>query len=157
MSMNPNWPRWIVASFAKHFTDTLTGNLSVYVEGADRKTNDKSDYCELRIDGPFGKERSKDEWELTLEVNVLVTSIKDEQDAYKIHRSNGFVAAAFASMISILRLGTGIQDDEGIEGCLILRSEQREALIISNFGQVENEVRVMQSTVEGHYKGYFNS
>ncbi len=153
--MNPNWPRWIVASVAKHFSTALENILPMSVEGEDGPITNDSDYCELRIDGPFARERDKGDWELYIEINVLITSIKDERDAYKIHRNNGLVGQAFIGNISVYRYGNGEVDDSGLEGCLILQSQGRDSLVINNFGQVETDVRVMQSTVEGHYKGFF--
>lgn len=165
MSMNPNWPRWIKASVVKWFTDQLVTiplaalpvqpSLPVYVEEADRSVlRGDTDWCEIRINGPGGRQQSPIDWWLYVDINILVSSIRNEKDAYQIERNNGLVVAAFAANICVFRYGTGIDDDSGYEGTLIGRSDMKSELMISNFGAVP-DVRVIQSTIEGRYFGQF--
>lgn len=158
MPMNPNWPRWIKASVVKAFQTELGDNLQMFVEECtDRSVlQGDSDFCELRLDGPTGYERSLGEWELTIEINVLVSSIRSEKDAYQIDRNNGLVAQCFTNGITVFRYGTGEGDDSGEEGCLILRTDKNSGVVVSNFG-APPDVRILQSSIEGHYKGKFTT
>ncbi len=157
MPMNPNWPRWIKASIVKAFGDQLATDLKMYVEECDRAALDgNSDFCELRVDGPTGYERSLGEWELAVEINILVSSIRSEKDAYQLERTNGLVVQCFTNGITVFRYGNGDGDDSGEEGCLILRTDKNSGVVVSNFG-APPDVRILQSSVEGHYKGKFTT
>ena len=165
MAMNPNWPRWIKASIVKWFTDQLVTipaahmpplpTVAIYVEEADRAVlRGETDWCEIRISGPDGRQQSPVDWLLYVDVNILISSIRNEKDAYQIERTNGLVVAAFAANICIYRYGADPGDDSGYEGTLTMRSDEKSTLAVANFGQVP-DVRVIQSTIEGRYKGQF--
>ncbi len=149
--MNQNWPRWIIASVAKHFDDRRQG-LKLFMEGMDH-VEDKTEYIELRIDGPYILELSKDYFKLTVEVNVLVQSARNPTDLFKIYKDCGIVVKAFSDVIKIFKYGNGDDDDQSLLGCMILvhSNDAREALRVSHFGQHSAMVPMMRSSVEGHY------
>lgn len=158
--MNPNWPRWIYASVSTWFKSkiqTANPDFEIFITGEDRKTAGKTDWCEFRLDGPFGKQQSPKDWTLYIMVNILISSIKDQQDAHKIYKDVGFVMTGFTTNIPIFRFGDGPDDDPSVlEGCFVLRSEGGEVLSINHFGEILGDnLQMMQSTVEGHYKGLF--
>lgn len=146
-----NWPRWIVASVAQHF-DAGRQGLPMFMEGEDHEEN-VADYIELRIDGPYILELSRQYFQLDIEINVFVISSKNAEDLYKIYRDCGTVAACFSGAISVFKLGDGIDDDQSLLGCLIRSNshDQREAVRVSHFGQVSAVTPIMRSSVEGHY------
>ena len=146
--MNKDWPRWIWASLTTYFTSKLN---PLFIEGFDRNTNAESDFYELRINGPVFHELTKDQWLITIDVNVLVTSTKDQNDAYKVHRLVGVAAEAFIKAIAVMRYGD--DPDEQI-GCFALSDD---GIIITNFGQIDVDVNVLQSTIEATYSMELNN
>jgi len=145
---NENWPRWVFASISQYFYDNRQG-IEFLVEGQVHNKTEFKDTMELRIDGPYATEISKDYWKLYSEVNVLLTS-KMDLDLYRIHRNTGIVAAIFTPL-QIFKYGTGPGDDQSLLGCMTLLQEYRNTIQISHFGQIEPNVELLQATVEGHY------
>ena len=154
--MNPNWPRWIVASICKHVDDNRQ-SLPMFLEG-NNHTEDQSDYIELRIDGPYTIELSHNYFRLNVEVNVLVVSSINDSDLHKIYKDCGIVLAALSKVIPVYRYGDGPDDDQTRLCCLTLVSsgDQREALRVSHFGQMDATKPIMRSSVEGHYNLYLH-
>lgn len=146
-----NIPRWLFASVSKHFDDRKQDE-HLFIEGQDRLTNEETDWLELRMDGPFYREVSKGSHQFDIEVNVLVSSAMNEDDYHKIFKLVGVVIAAFTKTIDILKLGDGGSDDQSFLECARIRTENREAVIVSHFGQIDSDKRLIQATVEGHYR-----
>lgn len=154
--VNANWPRWIFASVSKHF-DARRQGLNLFIEGQHRDTSDAGAYIELRIDGPEFREDSKGYWRVFSEINVLVSTPLDDTN-FHLHQVNiGIVAAAFTT-INIYKYGTGVLDDQSLLGCYQLVHDYigRERLIVSNFGQIDPAVKLLQATVEGHYEMFLS-
>lgn len=150
--MNANWNRWIYSSIAKYFTDkAIAANVNIYIESAPAKDKHPQDWIELRIDGPYFSGRSKNEWGATIEVNVVVSSAKNEKNNYRFLINSGLVCEWCVAEIPIFKLGTGVSDDQSLLTCLQLKTDDRERLIVSNFGQIDPTTQLLQSTVEGHY------
>ena len=152
MSFDENWPRWIRTSINLHFANNKPINLKMIVEGQPRDTNNENDLFELRLDGPDSNEVSKGYWLLRMELNTLVQSIIDNKNIYRHDVIIGQIAAIFTSSILVRRCGDEPQDDDSILGCLRLSQVPgREVLEISRFGQLEPNLALEQSTIEGHY------
>jgi hypothetical protein len=150
--MNPNWPRWIKASCAKHFQDRLNP-LHLFIEGSNRDTAGKRTYAEFRLDGPYSSEISKNYWQLDIDINILVVTIRDDHDNYEHERNVGIVASAFTRGIVIWKYGNSPGDDPLEKlGCLQMNPDRKDLIEIGNFGQVANDARMIQSTVESHYR-----
>ncbi len=141
-----------MASVAEHF-DARRQGLTMFIEGQLRDTRLLKDFIELRVDGPNMTELSKGYWYIFTEINVLVQSAQDQDNYHRIYASVGIVAAAFEQIIRISRLGSGVDDDQSLVGCIKLQGDKdaRERIQISHFGQVEPRTGIFQSTVEGHY------
>jgi len=146
-----NIPRWMFASISKHF-DARKQNEHLFIEGQDRLTNEETDWLELRMDGPSQKEVSKGCFQFDIEINVLLSSVMNEKDYHKIFKLVGVAAAAFTNTIDIFKLGNGVDDDDTFLACARLRFENRESVQISHFGQIDPDKRLVQATVEGHYR-----
>jgi hypothetical protein len=149
--MITNISRWMVASINKHF-DANKGSLNLYVGDDHRNLTDDEDYLELRIDGPYLKQCHKDYWQINLVINVLIVSVINDDDIYRIHNSVGTVIAAMTD-IPIYKYG----DDNSFIGCIILQQKGNEYIQVKHFGQLQPDVKVLQCTVEGQYQMYWSS
>lgn len=153
--IDPDWIRWISQSVIIHFK-TKTSPIFMYVEGRLRPDPEPEPRFELRLDGPYFDQVSNGCWDIDVEINLLITSFRDETDAYKHDRLKGIAAAAFTDQIGVFKYGNGINDNKNVMlGCLIERSGEREKIVVSNFGLIEPTNRLIQSTVEAHYRMSF--
>lgn len=151
--INPNWIRWVKSSVVKFFYDRLNDTVHFYLEGQDRRTMQHRTYVEFRIDGPDIKEVSKNFWHLDIEINLLIATIRTESDLYEHDRNVGLVSSVFQSGIPVFCYGDTDSDDPTVQlGCLLLKADSNEKVVISNFGQVKDDSRMLQSTVEGCYR-----
>ena len=153
MSYNLNWPRWIEASINVYF-DANKPDIKMIVEAQPRDTNDKQDLFEVRLDGPDSYEVSKDYWMLDVEINILVQSIIDNINIYRHGVIIGQIAAIFTTSIPVRKCGDQPGDDDSFVGCLIIKQDvgRRDAIEISRFGQIEQNLPLEQTTIEGHYR-----
>ncbi len=154
MSYNANWNKWIVASVVKHFRAALVAaSIENFIEGESDRDVTQSEYVEVRIDGPYSDERSKNDFKLTLEVNLLVqTVIAPSKNLYRHAELQGVCMAAMTT-IPVYKLGPEVTDDLSQIGCLDLNTDEpRDHVKAHNFGQVETDIKLQQATVEGHYK-----
>jgi len=155
--MNKNWARWIFASIAKHFDDqAVIAALPLYIESAPAKQGHPEDWLELRIDGPNFSGRSKDEWGVTVEVNIVISSAKNGKNNYRFLTNEGLVCKWFVAEIPIFKLGNGVDDDQSFITCLQLITDDKAKLVVSHFGQIDATTQLLQSTVEGHYHANLN-
>lgn len=152
MPLSQHLPRWIIASVSRHFEDRRQG-IPMFIEGQIRQTRELEDFIEIRIDGPNYTELSKSFWRVYIEINVLIQSVQDKKDRFRIYKSTGVVASAFENVISIFKFGDEAGDDDSLVGCLKLQGDRsaRERVQISHFGQIEPQTGIFQSTVEAHY------
>ena len=152
MSTLTSLPKWIQLSVCKHFTDIIT-TLHVFVEGQERRTNQKSDWCELRVDGPWLRQYTRTDLGVYTEVNSLISTFIDDTNVAKEATNIGLVLAAFTDL-TIYKYGSEVADDGSVVGCMQLlpTDDIRERLEIARFGQIEPEYNLLQSTIEGHYK-----
>lgn len=151
MSLNQHWPRWVFASFSKWFQDLRQG-VDFFVEGEDRDTDNLQNYFEFRMNGPVSTEISKNYWKLEAVVNILVVSKQDLRSIHTIHTNVGIAAAAFTKCLPMKRYGnTGIWDDQETFGVMQLTTYEGEAIKITHIGQINPEVKAMQSMVQGYY------
>jgi len=149
---NSNWDRWIFASVSQHFEDRR-GTVPMYIEGMHRDTNELEEFIELRIDGPWFTEISKNCWYIYVEINVLCQAVKNNQDFHRMRKLAGLVSNIFERCIRVYRYGNNPQDDQSVVGSLQRIDDHRgkERIQISHFGQIEPKMKLEQSTVETHY------
>jgi hypothetical protein len=110
-------------------------------------------WTEFRLDGPYWWKLSHNYFKLKVEVNILI-SIRPKaqgEDFYSLERAQGIVNTAFVRNLGMIRLGDGPLDNNQNFGCMSLITEGREPVTTSNFGLIEPDVELIQSTVEGHY------
>ena len=113
----------------------------MYVEGDPGSNQDFPEYFELRVDGPYINEMSKDYYRIKVDVNLLCSAIKDN-DTHRIHRLVGSIAS-FCTDIGILRYGDG----DTFVGCLRPSDEVK----ILHFGQIMQSIPLMQAAVRVMY------
>jgi len=144
MALNENWTRWILASILHHF-DSLKQTLILTAEGEDRPVTDSTNHVEIRIDGPSYTEVSKNFWRAYLEINALVFTVDKPTDLWQQDRNIGIITAAVTNTIYVSKYG-----DDGLAlGCLELTNDPVQ---IRRFGRVDSAMKVLQATVEGHYR-----
>lgn len=156
---DPNWSRWIYSSCAKHFNAGAEDfSLPCFVEGDERNTDNLKQWIEVRLDGPYMKEVSRNYWRIDVEVNIFIGSVSDNQYMYDLQSLTGKVASMFGC-IPVTRTGDPIDDpaNDGVQiGILDLKKHPAELIRISNFGKVRPDTRFQQATVEGHYEMYLS-
>jgi len=149
--LHHRWNRWIVASIAKHF-DSYKGNYTLYLEGDERTTDKTAQFAELRIDGPFLRTLAKGQYFVEVEINVLCQSHMLPDSLYSIHDLVGLFTRAFVNCIRIHRYGDGPEDDGSYVGNMKLKTHFRERVEVNHYGILEPDIRMTQSTIEGHYR-----
>lgn len=157
--MDVNLSRWILASVATYFkvvADSL--NLTYFVEGIDERESDtmRAEHVELRVNGPNIREVSKDYWRAHVDINILLIDYMDmsTENAYDLNQWGGEFLAAMMKPIPIYRLGTGVNDDDTLVGCLTQRKGISEPARLIHFGQISKTDRIRQAAVDGKFEMY---
>jgi hypothetical protein len=150
--LNPNLPRWIAASCADHF-DTYKGTCFLHFEGTGPRPVDtgRKYWAEFRLDGPYRGSGTAHEENYTVEINVLLCAVIEDNYAYRIQDLQGQFAEAFTNCIPIYRYGNGPQDDDSLVGEMNLVTTQGERVMISNFSMIGPNTQLKQGSIEGHY------
>lgn len=143
MSLNKDWGRWVKASLMKYFDDNK-GALYLHSEAMERKTQEKRSYFEVQINGPDGEEFTTGDWHLFVDVNCLVATAKDSADLYKHDRDFGYISSLLISAIPVYQYGDG----DALLGALI----RQDGVNTLNFGQLDAEMQVLESSVESRYR-----
>jgi len=164
MSMNPNWPKWIAASVAVYFKAVADAiPLKIIVEGVDERESEKMevDHVELRINGPYVYENSKDYFRLDVDTNVLFTDLMggESDNPYNLHTWAGLFQEAAQKPIPVYRYGpdTSGVDDGTFVGCLTPRGRNKDASKLFNFGQISVNDRVRQMAVDTRHWMHLSS
>ncbi len=147
---NSNWARWIYSSVVVHFNNNR-GTLPMFVEGDNRETQNVNKYFELRVDGPYSTEISRNYYKLEIEIGTVVCSIMQNIELYTQAELSGQVAKIFTPTIEVYKFGDGPDDDGSLLACLYLKQGRKEKLEIKHIGRVSPDTRLNRSIVEGHY------
>lgn len=157
MAANPNWPRWVFASIAKHLkAAATTATYPVMVEGLDDRSEQfltQKLRTEIRINGPFFQQRPG-EWFMWVDANVLITANMDGPHPYELTRAAGVFLEAITTPIQVWNYGNlagdFVQDDPSTQvflGCLQVRGG-KESVGVFHFGQIDKTDRVRQALVD---------
>ena len=76
----------------------------------------------------------------------------DDKKLYNLHVAVGKIVKAFRNSICVYRYGDEVFDDDSLLGTLHLRRDVDEVIAIDNFGIIKEDTRILQTTVEGHYR-----
>ena len=131
----------------------LSPPLDLYIEGVDRRTDSEANYAELRYDGPHFDEISRGYWQVDIAIDVLVTSKLNDQNIYTLEINNGAVLAAFTTDVPVFLYGDGPSDNPTTQlGCFSLCPRPDEPIRVTNFGQIQNDARFRQTSIEATYR-----
>ena len=148
---DPNWTRWIHASVTKHYLDNVaTGSLPCKIRQAD-DINAPS-WFELRIDGPKIKEYTANEFELIIEINILLTTDNNSAKMWQHETNCGIIQNHWTNQFTINKEGDEVGDDASFVGCLELMQGRFHSREMSHFGNIEKGVPLKQSMTEAHYQ-----
>jgi hypothetical protein len=161
---NPHWTRWIISSVADHFKTNVATPLTLpfLVEGLDDRNpafEQAPDRAELRINGPFTQELSKNYWRLWVDVNILVTSNYDGavKNRYTLEINTGKFHEFADTCISVFRHGDIAQTPENdgtLLGRLLPRTGKNDSVRSIHFGQLNKVDKLKQSQVDARYVMY---
>lgn len=147
--INPNWSRWIFASLIDHFS-SMKQNTNFFVEGEDRDPK-ISDFAELRLDGPYFNELNVDFWTIDINVAIIIQTVRNDEDIFKLQRFIGIYVQPFTTDIPIYKYGEGSDDDQSLLGCLKLATNPGEKIRVDVFNQIKAATPVGQASIEAHY------
>lgn len=153
--INKNWTRWIQASLTQYFSSFFTGanQVTFLVEPWNREAaNTDKDYIEQRWNGPFIREYSRALFCVEVDVNFVINSQTNRDDTYTHKQVVGIVQSAMVSQIPVFKYGTGIDDDQTLLECLLLKVSHKSGVFTNYFGRQQDGVEVEQSTVEAAYE-----
>lgn len=158
------WYLWIYASVRKFFVDQIGTDL-MHVEGEPRKTSSEDEYFELRIDGPIIAEHAKNDFQIFVEINILIMTRMSDHDVFKHAKMVGKCVAFFGSVIDLYKLGDPNDDPTNtgasLNACLRIKHDLEEKrgdhLAVRNFGQIDKSTELVQTSVEAHYTGHLSS
>lgn len=145
------WQLWITASLNKYFKEGLAARgIIAHVEGDEMDTSALGDFVEVRIDGPYFRERARHDFLVKVEVNLLVQStIEVSKNLYTPQVMSGIASALMARAIPIQKY----PDSSDYLGCLRIDDDRpRDICRVSDFGQIETDTPIRQFTIECHYK-----
>ena len=148
---NPNWTRWIHASITKHYLDNVA---TVDFPCKIRQASDVNvpSWFELRIDGPEIGQFTANEWYLALEINILISTDKNSANMWQHETNCGVIQGHWGTSFEITKEGDEAGDDNTHVGCLQLQTGRDHSRELSNFGNIERNVPLLQSMSEAHYQ-----
>ncbi|KKM60633.1 hypothetical protein LCGC14_1539860 [marine sediment metagenome] len=146
-SVQEHWNRWIYASVTKHFsTESAIYALPVFLEGTNRLVDGEQKFIECRVSIPSFSKLHGNYYKLDVVVNILWTFNQDDEDFHEPQRISGIITNMMGN-ICIYRYGNGIHDDDTLLGQL----QQKGAIRAQDFGQIRQDVRLMQGVVVSNY------
>ncbi len=148
--------RWIKASIKSDIKKHLTG-APLYVEGEDQLTNRDPKHFELRLDGPYITPcGTRGEFKAFIEVNILASSTRSEENIYERENMQGMAAHALTRDFCIYRTGNeGKVEEDDNSQVSVMQLIPTESIKISDFGRIDTNTEVYQSSTEAHYEMYF--
>ena len=141
------WGKWLRASINKHFS--VASSVHVHIEGMRRETHNKTEWIEIRLDGPIFQEHTHGQYQIDVEVNIAVCVVYST-NAYRVSALMQEMAAAFTQVITIYKYG----DDGSVFDYITLTPKGQSRVQEFNFGRVDG---IHQGAVESRYRGYFKT
>jgi hypothetical protein len=156
---NKNWPRWMKASMYKWFIDVIQkkNNVTCFIETTehiDKNGNyiTKLDrWAEARFNGPITTPVTGSQFHHTVIINFLISTKLDQKNIYEHDATVGLVYEAYVNSIPVFKFGTGPDDDQSLLGCFQLEADNKNAIQVAHFGQLDVDVKLTQSIIEAHY------
>lgn len=145
-------PRWIKASVDKWMTGNK-GPYPLYIEGADRKTNELRSFFELRVDGPNRVQYTRCEFSFHIQVNIEITTAINEEDSHLQVKMFGQALLMLPTCIPVYKYGDTTDDDQTYLGDLQRLDDAHDrGTDVHTFGQVDPSLQLIQGTVEANYR-----
>lgn len=154
MAYDPNWPRWIQSSVANHFFGYADAHeYAFFTEELDERTTEFQETpsrIELRVNGPFTNEESKNFWQFEVDPFLLIFHQLGGPGTNRFTGTQmaGVMAQAAHEPIPITKRGNGVDDDQSLIGCLTLRKGETESVKVFHFGEVDMTNRIIQLAVD---------
>lgn len=151
MAINKYWARWIKSSINKHFETNLVDSTllpKIFYEPSHRANEKEQKIIEVRDDGGYWTETTKDQWNGIYEINLLVQFYMDDNDLYIPQDLIGLCCEAMSKPISIFKYGP--YGDDSFLTCF-KRLTDHEDIIVHEFGQIDPTLKIVQATIEAHY------
>ena len=153
MSLKSSLPKWIYLSCAKHFDSNISG-LTTFVEGfEERDLSGESSWVEIRIDGPDIREVSKDTYIIESEINLLVAT-HFSPIAPSDHAVNVGKAVAAFTDFNVYKYGNTAEDTGASLEIFRLKplADNSDRIRVANMGQIDPQLKLLQTTVSGQFR-----
>jgi hypothetical protein len=145
--IDPSIVKWMYASAAKYFSDfAQTNNIPFYLNSY---TGDGY-WAEFRFDGPTVEDSTIGTFNLTCDINILITAFTCNDD-YLILKLAGKFASAFNNNICVYKYGDEDDDDQTLVGTLQLYPSERNIIDVVHYGIISSESKQKRSSVEAKY------
>lgn len=141
-----------MASCRVFFNDRRQGIPLYFMYTGPKPLSGEKTYAEFRLDGPYTRKVSGSEKWYDIEINVLSTTHVEVSKTDDIEDINGIWLAAFEDAIPVYKFGNRPGDDKSFIGCLVLQQQAGKAVHLNRFGQSNPDTRMIQTSVEGHYR-----
>lgn len=145
--MNLNWPRWIHASLVVWMKANVAG-LPVYAETDKQPDSSETDKLEFNWIGPKILQSSQNSFILTLNLVVLVSTLKSPTNAYQAYTDQGLGLQATPTCIPVHKYGNQVGDDETLLGILVRQGP----IIPYMVGHQEQSNRIRQVGLTANYR-----
>lgn len=152
--MDPLLPKYLIQSLAEYFRPIVSSlGIEFFVDTIDEEQDDifQKDSCVLRMDGPILQEGSKDvEW-YKIEIQLLLTDIRQsKENAFNIYEWAGTLQKALQDPIPIFQIAEEEIDDVLIN-CLAPDKSVRNNIRVVNFFAGDTDLRVRQMSIQGKF------
>lgn len=151
--------RWTFASIIKDIKPRLEQGFEIFIEGDQRLTNKSPQFFELRVDGPYLKPLTKDEYRAYIEVNLLGNSTRNDENRYERQNLLSLLQSYLNKDFCVYKTGNvggkgnnGVDDESFFGVYTLIPAEQIKG---SDFGMVDDSAHVFQCTAEAHYEMFF--
>jgi hypothetical protein len=150
--INDKWQRYIAASINNHFMvqlGLLDPTIEVFIEGQHRTNVKSTKIVEIRFDGPYWQEQTRNDFYGLVEINNLSQWKMDDTDNYTIWDMIGKVSRVMTMCIPVfnyenpaiplIQIGT------------LQRLDKKDDVQVHYFGQIDTIDKIQQATCEAHY------
>jgi len=153
MAISSDLVRWVRSSIAQYFYGIASSNsITFFVDGVDEPSSAtmQTAHAELRVQGPYVKNVSKDVWKITCDINIFlsVPLQMSSTNAYAIDDWGGIFMEAMENPINVYRYGDG----DTFLGCLRVKLDGRNEIGYFSFGEAGNDTRIRQAEVDASFE-----
>lgn len=137
--------RWIHASAAWYFSETLTHHL--HVDGKTRETEELTEWYELRVWRINKIQRTKDFWDVTVWIDIACMAYHDT-NAYKLTDLIGEVESSMIRAFPLYQFDEVLPDPVVQLSCFD-REEGPETIFL---GEINSDLKLFQANVSCKYE-----